>query len=112
MILLVYFLLHSLFTITVATIVLWRAKAFENEVVKHFACEALGSSSTDICTKDGFEQFKFDAFANPINYVLFFTVPGIFLVYFVDFRKIRNICHTSAAINSINIANIRIKATN
>ena len=109
---LVYFLLLALFNITAATIVLWRTKAFENEVIKYFACEALGSSSTDICTKDGFDQFKFDSVANPINYALFFSVPAIYIVYFVNFRKIRNICRTSADIKSStsNVAN-RLRST-
>ena len=74
MIILFYYFFLALYNIAVATIAVWRAEAFENVVTEHFTCEALGSLSTEVCTKDGFHQFAFDSFSSPIHYVFFCSI--------------------------------------
>ena len=110
MIMLFYYFFLALYNITVATIAVWRAEAFENVVTEHFACEALGSLSTEVCTKDGFDQFAFDSFANPFNYVFFCSIPAVFFVYLVDLRKMRKLCRTSTHKRTESIATIRFRA--
>ena len=110
MIILFYYFFLAFYNITVATIAVWRAKAFENVVTEHFACEALGSLSTEVCTKDGFVQFAFDSFANPIHYVVFCSTPAVFFVYLVDLRKMRKLCCTSTRKRTESIVSIRFRA--
>ena len=90
MIIILYFFFIALYNITVATIALWRGKAFENDVTEHFACEALGNNVGGKCSKDDFNQF--DAITNTVLYVWFSVYPLIFFIYIINytFRP----CHT------------------
>ena len=110
LIILFYYFFLALSNISVATIAVWRAEAFENVVTEHFVCEALGSLSTEVCTKDGFNQFVFDSFANPIHYVFFCSIPAVFFVYLVDLRRIRKLCRTSTRKRKESIVAIRFRA--
>ena len=93
MIVIVYFIIMSVYNVTVATIALWRADAFENEVAEHFVCEALGNTGQQ-CSKDNFNQF--DGVTNTILYVWFLSVyPLIFFVFIINWTC--KPCRTSAA---------------
>ena len=92
MIAILYYIFIALYNITVATIALWRARAFENEVVEHFACEALGNNIGGVeCSKDDFN--KFDAVTNTILYAWFSVYPLIFFIFMINCTAFKDMLH-------------------
>ena len=77
-----YYFVLTVYNLTGASVALWRSKLFENEVIEHFACEALGNDAAKTCSKEGFDDFTYDAINNTFYYVVFSFYPSVYFIFF------------------------------
>ena len=89
MIAILFYFLFSFYNIGIATITLWKSDAFDDELDKYFACEALGEG---ICTKAGFDEFRNDALVYSIYYLWLAIYPSTFFLYIISFKKCKELC--------------------
>ena len=89
MVTILYYFFFSFYNISIATIVSWKSEAFEDELDRFFACEALGQRD---CSKVEFDNYNNDAFLYTILYIWLAIYPSIFFVFLISFKRCKDFC--------------------
>ena len=84
LIIIVYYMLLSLYTVTISIVTFLESDSFIAEVKNYFLCEASGAKAAMNCSKMQFDRF--DGMSKVFAHMLIGSYPVIFLVYIVQLK--------------------------